>query len=647
MKKKLSIYLLVLALFFGMLTPMAPIQAAGTSEIDISDKQGGLLPLVELEMTEEAETVFANAKAMEKRVYSFSAEEKAYWNQFSNDYYYTYYLNDVERAFWDEMERVSLNIITSTENCGYVDAAEEYCFDLNENTIIFYDTSISNARRNEIVNMFMYSHPQYYFWWYGFLPYDGAIALLAYRQEFGNGTTRKMATQKFTSRVDAWLADIKSQARPEEKVKRAHDIMCQNTVYDWGQYHQSAYSLVCNGVTVCAGYSKTLNLLLNAAGVESIVNLGPGHAWNSVQVHDIWYEMDVTWDDNDGYSPEIVYLYYNKSWDTFVENGHVKESPYTKIDLNEDYDSEHNYQYYNPYFTSGGNTYFIVNDNTSLNPRMVKRVEGTAALPQTVTYNGRTYNVIPEAGANAGAVNEQQIRAFIERMYTVALGRAAEAGGLNFYTNLLIAGDSNGACLAESFLTSPEFNNKGYDNSQYVKVLYKTFFNREPAADEVNYWVGQLNSGKSRAFVLSGFVNSNEFDSLCTSYGIARGFMKEDGKPITPGISRFAERLYTKILGREGEKEGIEYWSLMIANGTCTPQQAAASMYASAEYKNKQTTNVQYVESLYRTFMGREPEVGGVSYWKNLLTNGTTRENILEGFANSAEFKGILQSFGL
>ena len=239
------------------------------------------------------------------------------------------------------------------------------------------------------------------------------------------------------------------------------------------------------------------------------------------------------------------------------------------------------------------------------------------------------------------------VAVFVERMYTVALGREAELGGLEFYATRLLAGDSNGACLAQSFLCSPEFLNKGYDDAQYVKVLYKTFFDREPAAEEVNYWVGQLNGGKTRAFVLAGFVNSVEFDDLCTSYGISRGFMREDGKPINPGIGRFAERLYTVVLERAGEKEGIEYWILSMANGVCTPKDAAKNFFLSPEYVSKKTSDVYYIVTLYGTFMDREPEYNEVEYWKGVLKNGATREQILEGFADSAEFKGIMANFGL
>ena len=84
-----------------------------------------------------------------------------------------------------------------------------------------------------------------------------------------------------------------------------------------------------------------------------------------------------------------------------------------------------------------------------------------------------------------------------------------------------------------------------------------------------------------------------------------------------------------------------------MANGVCTPKDAAKSFFLSAEYLNKNTSDAKYITTLYRTFMDREPEAGGVEYWQNVLNIGATREQILEGFADSAEFKGIMANFGL
>lgn len=146
---------------------------------------------------------------------------------------------------------------------------------------------------------------------------------------------------------------------------------------------------------------------------------------------------------------------------------------------------------------------------------------------------------------------------------------------------------------------------------------------------------------------MSGFVNSDEFDTLCNSYGISRGILRKDGSAINPGIGQFAERLYTKILERDSEKTGKEYWMSQIADGLATPEAAAKSFFYSQEYLDKKSSNTQYVETLYRTFMGREADEAGLAYWVNQIKNGMSREQALDSMTACPEFQQIKQSYGL
>jgi hypothetical protein len=60
-----------------------------------------------------------------------------------------------------------------------------------------------------------------------------------------------------------------------------------------------------NGVgSVCDGYSKSLHLLLNYNGIKSLTvgSSSMDHMWNVVQVYEIWYWMDITWNDSTGTS---------------------------------------------------------------------------------------------------------------------------------------------------------------------------------------------------------------------------------------------------------------------------------------------------------------------------------------------------------
>ncbi len=253
----------------------------------------------------------------------------------------------------------------------------------------------------------------------------------------------------------------------------------------------------------------------------------------------------------------------------------------------------------------------------------------------------------PEPTPAPTATPENQVRAFVERMYTVALGRDADPSGCDFWTGLLLGGNNDGAGLAEEFLLGNEFKNKNHSDGDYVDVLYATFFDREPATEEVSFWTATLQQGFTREYVLAGFVNSPEFFDLCSGYGISRGTLRENGEAINPGIGRFAERLYTKVLERSGDEVGVEYWTIVIADGTSTPELAAQNFFSSPEYLARNTTDEEYIKALYRTFMDRECDESGIEFWKNTMNSGATRESVLKGFAESPEFKEIMARYGL
>lgn len=628
MKKRVQSVLLIVALLFGLLTPAASVNAETVHDRNLAEKCG-LKPFTVVEVPENS----VDAPAIENATTAeIPVSARAYWTQFNSDYYYNYFLNDVEKAFWDGLEEGCIALATSTQDINYVYA---YC-----------DPSVSEERKLDLLFAFAYCHPQYYFI-SNSIGWSGCAGYLWLYDEFVDGDARMAATNQFTATLDVWMTEVEAQNRPEEKVKRAHDIVCQNTVYYDNYYDQSAYSLVCMGQTVCAGYAKTMQMLLNAVGIESLAVTSPSHAWNIVQLHGVWYELDATWDDQDEYG--TLYYYYNKSRQHFSTTGsHNIESLYQDMLIDTPYDMPSAWEYVTPYFTVDNITYVILNENTSLAERLAKPISTTEGVPATVSYNGYTYAVTGRTGSAAGN-DVTQLEAFVERMYTVALGRDAEAEGHAFWTNDLLAKKTDGAGLASGFILGAEFVGKNYSNEEYVDVLYRTFFNREATVDPEGaaFWLNSLSAGQTRESVLAGFVNSAEFDTLCTSYGISRGILRENGAPVNPGICQFSERLYTKVLERDSEKEGKEYWSLLIANGVCTPAAAAKEMFNSPEYLAKKTTNVQYVDALYRTFMGREADEEGKLNWLNNLKNGMSRETVLANFAASTEFQQIMQSYGL
>lgn len=244
-------------------------------------------------------------------------------------------------------------------------------------------------------------------------------------------------------------------------------------------------------------------------------------------------------------------------------------------------------------------------------------------------------------------MDRQLIENFVSRMYTKALNRAAEEGGKTYWSDELEKQNTDGANVAFGFIFSDEFKNNNLSNEEFVDVMYATFFDRAADNEGKSYWLGLLNSGKSREAVFAGYVNSQEFENLCTEAGIEKGLVMEDGTVVNAGIYQFVKRQYTCCLSRDGERGGMDYWATQIATHQISADDVARKFFYSDEFLNKGYNNEQYISVLYTTFMGRTADDAGLQYWEAQMANGMSRQEVLDSFVASTEFQGILSDYGL
>jgi len=112
-----------------------------------------------------------------------------------------------------------------------------------------------------------------------------------------------------------------------ERIKFVHDYLVANAMYDHDSlaeteksvydpvhdYIYSAYGCLVNGKTVCAGYAKAFQMIMQKLGYECLYvsgYAGESHAWNLIFVDDEGYYVDVTWDDPDYRHDEAIYSYF-------------------------------------------------------------------------------------------------------------------------------------------------------------------------------------------------------------------------------------------------------------------------------------------------------------------------------------------------
>ena len=237
---------------------------------------------------------------------------------------------------------------------------------------------------------------------------------------------------------------------------------------------------------------------------------------------------------------------------------------------------------------------------------------------------------------------------FVERLYVVALGRASEPEGKEFWCTHVGNGDLTGAECANEFLLSKEFNERYLDDENFLKVLYGTFFNRKAEEDKegFNFWMNSLKTD-GRATVVDCFINSQEWCNVCASYGVKSGATRAKATIASKNAKDFATRLYTECLGRDPETDGLNFWSLGLTNLELTGSQAAHEFFFSKEFNDHNYGNEELLTRMYKTFMGRDPDTDGMNYWLGEMNNGMTKQQVFDSFVQSKEFTQICKDYAI
>lgn len=113
-----------------------------------------------------------------------------------------------------------------------------------------------------------------------------------------------------------------------------------------------------------------------------------------------------------------------------------------------------------------------------------------------------------------------QIRNYVERIYNKALDRVSDEEGISYWTSQIAAGKWEPVAVAEYFIISDEFESKGYNDVEYVKILYRTFMGREYDDEGLQYWCERLQNGDTKKTVLEAFAGCDEFRAIVESFGL-------------------------------------------------------------------------------------------------------------------------------
>ena len=242
--------------------------------------------------------------------------------------------------------------------------------------------------------------------------------------------------------------------------------------------------------------------------------------------------------------------------------------------------------------------------------------------------------------------NDPLVR-FVERAYSIILGREGDPDGIAFWVNNLRTGVNTGAEMIKGFVVSPEFSNAGLSSEQKVNKMYNVMLGRDP--DPLGEdWVVKLDAGVDILAIVNGFAISEEFGRVCAEYQINPGSIALDPAAAKyNAICEYVMRCYSVILGRRADGGGLKDWAHKLLSGAAGGANIVDEFVKSEEFQGQGNSNKKVVEILYKAMLGRSPDAAGLADWTAKLDNGESVRSIIQGFSVAGEFLNICRAYGI
>ncbi len=152
----------------------------------------------------------------------------------------------------------------------------------------------------------------------------------------------QQSAQRIEQKLEACFQDVPLNEDEYSTVKYLYEWLINNTEYDKTvENNQNICSVFLEGRSVCQGYAKAMQYMLQRAGIQCLLvtgfTNGERHGWNLVRVNGAYYYLDPTWGDAsyasggtgsaaEGFAPAINYDYFLVTTDEITRTHSIEKA---------------------------------------------------------------------------------------------------------------------------------------------------------------------------------------------------------------------------------------------------------------------------------------------------------------------------------
>lgn len=327
-------------------------------------------------------------------------------------------LSEKEKSFYDKIKAEAVKFHDNGDAETQSTATSE-CYVIGG--INYTDCGLTKNQALNVYKVFKADNPLFY-WIDSSTLYNSNEIFPVVASDYALQSKRRAINEDLEEAVLKYYSLTSSSDSVYEKVACYHDAIIEAINYsydekgspsteDWAHSVLGVFAAGSSGITgaVCEGYAKAFQLLLNISDIDNVYVTGvgvtnggaEGHAWNLVKIGDLYYGVDVTWDDQPTNARGKIYDYFCGDADKFNTTHIANEKLVSETSYSTDtlYDLPENVAT-SPYagvdkiyteFTVDGGNYVIC----GYKEVQLISVSGSSKidLAGTVNYNGKDYKL--------------------------------------------------------------------------------------------------------------------------------------------------------------------------------------------------------------------------------------------------------------